>query len=49
MKITTDKLKDNQINLNWLKPSKLDQCLELGVVITLAVAWVGILASILFS
>jgi len=49
MKISTEKLKDNQINLNWMKPSKVDQCLEYGVIITLAVAWGCILASILFS
>jgi hypothetical protein len=49
MKITTEKLKDNQINIDWMKPSKLDNFLEYSVIITLAVAWVGILASILFS
>jgi len=34
MKISTDKLKDNQINLNWMKPSKLDNFLECSVIIT---------------
>jgi hypothetical protein len=49
MKITAEKLKDNQINIDWMKPGKLDNFLEYSVIITCAVAWVGILASILFS
>lgn len=49
MKITTDKLRDNQINLNWMKPSKLDNFLECSVIITCSCAWVLILGLILFS
>ena len=49
MKITTDKLKDNQINLDWMKPSKLDQYLEYGVVALTCASWFVILGLILFS
>lgn len=49
MKITTDKLKDNQINLNWMKPTKLDNFLECSVIIACSCAWFVILGLILFS
>ena len=49
MKISTDKLRDNQINLNWMKPTKLDNFLECFVIITCACAWFVILGLILFS
>jgi len=48
MKISTDKLKDNQINLEWMKPSKLDQCLEVGFVAVTCASWLLILGLILF-
>ena len=49
MKITTDKLKDNQINLNWMKPTKLDNFLECSVVLMCCASWFVILGLILFS
>ena len=49
MKITTDKLRDNQINLNWMKPSKLDNFLEITVVALTCASWFVILGLILFS
>jgi hypothetical protein len=48
MKIT-DQLKDNQINLNWMKPSKLDNFLEFGFVALTCASWLLILGLILFS
>jgi len=49
MKITTDKLRDNQINLNWMKPTKLDNFLEIAVVMMCSACWFVILGLILFS
>ena len=49
MKISTDKLKDNQINLDWLKPSKTYLVTEKIIFLMCGASWFVILGLILFS
>ena len=49
MKISTEKLRDNQINIDWMKPSKTYLVTEKIIFLACLASWFLILGIILFS